>query len=142
MRRTGMLYAGIASSNLLLQEAKMLEWVKKTEPGAEHPLRDLAEAKRLLAGLQAIEPAAALNDLCAWLESLEHGAGLDDSARGAIAALIQESGAAPAEALLKQYLSGRESKQMLRDAQWRVLFDYASALMTAHAWVSKAGSAG
>jgi hypothetical protein len=136
-----MLYAAISSSTLLLQEAKMLEWVKKTEPGAKHPLRDLAEAKRLLSGLQAIEPAAALNDLCAWLESLEHGAGLDDSARGAIPGLIHESGAAPADALLKQYLSGRESKQMLRDAQWRVLFDYGSALVSVHTWLSKAGAA-
>src|SRR5690242_19718145 len=142
MRRTGMLYAGIASSNLLLQEAKMLEWVKKAEPGAEHPLCDLAEAKRLLSGLEAVEPAAALNDLCAWLESLEHAAGLDDGARVAITALIQQSGAAPADALLKQYLSGRESKQMLRDAQWRVLFDYASAPVSVDAWLSKAESAG
>jgi hypothetical protein len=109
----------------------MLEWIKKDDTHSEHPMRDLASASALLANLRGSDPAAALVDLTGWAESLKSAVGFDPHVESEVLAMIQETGAPHVSALIKQYLADTEAKLVLREAKWKSLFDYASALMEA-----------
>src|SRR5689334_2903158 len=109
----------------------MLEWIKKDDTHSEHPMRDVASASALLANLRGSGPVAALVDLTGWAESLKSAVGFDPHVESEVLAMIQETGAPHVSGLIKQYLADTEAKLVLREAKWKSLFDYASALMEA-----------
>ena len=80
----------------------MLEWLKKSGPVPEDPMRNPASASALLAGLRSADPAKALDEMRAWLVSLGELADLDERTRSEILSLVQEAGAAHVPALLRR----------------------------------------
>jgi len=109
----------------------LLEWIKNHEEGTEHPMRDPASASALLADLRGADPAAALNALSGWLESVRDAAGFDEKRRSDVLSLIQEAGTAHVSVLLAQYLANPAGRQAVRESTWKSLFNYLSGLVQA-----------
>jgi hypothetical protein len=82
----------------------MLDWIKKDHGYPDHPMRNPAEAAKLLAGLRDFDPLTALNELSAWLDAIKGIPGGDETVRGEILSLIQEASGAHVSALLAQLL--------------------------------------
>ena len=78
----------------------MLDWLKHGDEGLDASMRTPASAAKLLAGVRRADPAAALEELTAWLEkALPHEA----KARSEVLAQIHESGGAHVCALLAHF---------------------------------------
>ena len=106
----------------------MLDWIKKPGPGPEDPMRSPASASALLAELRESDPVAALADLRGWLSSLGEAQDFDERTRNEILSLVQESGAAHVQKLLRQYLADASGNQVLRESKWKAMFAYATSL--------------
>lgn len=77
----------------------------------DHPLADAKEAKRLLGELPGKEPAAALDDAAAWLETLTHAEGFRPEQRFQLVAQIDETVILHARRLARDYATaGRVSR--------------------------------
>jgi hypothetical protein len=109
----------------------MLQLIPKAEGGMEPSLRDPVSASALLDELRAADPATALTELGAWLESLKGAAGSDDGSASEVLSLVQEAGTPHVSALLTHYFGDIAEKPISREAEWKALFGYASSLAEA-----------
>ncbi len=98
----------------------------------DHPMFDLAEAKRLLAELDPGETRKFLEEITFWLESIKRAAGFNTELRLAIIMLLDETGQPLQAELLQRYLSVPH----LRDFQglhlWQVIREFAKELSAAY----------
>jgi hypothetical protein len=106
----------------------MLDWIKKDHGRPDHPLRNPAEAAKLLAGMRSFDPVTALNELSAWLEAVKGIPGDDEKVRGEILSLIQEASGTHLSALLAQFLAQPKDKQATRESDWDTLDNYVGGL--------------
>lgn len=99
----------------------------------DHPMFDLAEAKRLLAELPPDEPRKALDDISFWLDSIRDVPGFRPEDRLAIVMLMDETGQ-PLQALqLQQYLAAPHLQDFHGLHMWQGMHAYAKALAAAYA---------
>jgi len=110
----------------------MLEWLKKSGPDPEDPMRNPASASALLAGLRAADPVKALDELRGWLASLGEKTDFDERTRSEVLSLVQDAGAAHVSTLLAQYLANSSpDKPVVREAKWNAMLAYATGLVDA-----------
>lgn len=99
----------------------------------DHPMFDLAEARRLLAELPPDEPRKALDDISFWLDSIRDVPGFRPEDRLAIVMLMDETGQ-PLQALqLQQYLAAPHLQDFHGLHMWQGIHAYAKALAAAYA---------
>jgi len=106
----------------------MLDWIKKDHGHPDHPMRNPAEAAKLLAKIRGFDPLTALNELNAWLDAVKGIPGDDEKDRGEILSLIQEASGAHVSALLAQFLAQPKDRQATRESDWNTLNDYVREL--------------
>jgi hypothetical protein len=111
--------------------AHMLDWNKKDAGRPDHPLRNPAEAAKLLAAMRGAEPLAALSDLSAWLDAAKEIPGDDEKLRSDILSLIQEASATHLSKLLAQFLAKPSAQQAPHESAWNALHNYLRALADA-----------
>lgn len=109
----------------------MLDWLKKSGPDPDNPMRNPASASALLAELRQSDPVKALDEMSAWLRSVGEMPDFDERARNDVLGLIQEAGTAHVAALLRQYLANATDKPVVRESKWKAVFDYATSLVEA-----------
>ena len=106
----------------------MSDSIKQEGDQASHPMRNLAEAAKLLAELRGADPLTALNDLGAWIETVRDISGSDEKARGDILALIQDASEPHVSALLAQYFAEPAGGHAAREPKWNALNNYLRVL--------------
>lgn len=98
----------------------------------DHPMYDLAEAKRLLAELPQDDALKSLEEITFWLESIKDAAGFTPELRAATIMLLDEAGQPRQAELLQRYLDAPH----LRDFQglhlWQGIHAFAQALSAAY----------
>jgi hypothetical protein len=99
----------------------MLDWIKKDHGHPDHPMRNPAEAAKLLAGLRNSDAVAALNELGAWLDAVKAIPGEDEAVRGEILSLIQEAGGAHVTKLLAPFLAPPKDRRATHEPEWNSL---------------------
>lgn len=102
----------------------MLDWLKKDHGGADHPMRNPAAAAKLLAEMRSADPAAALNELGAWLDAVKGIPDQDEKLRSELLSLIQETSGAHVAALLAQVLAKPADAQAAHASSWNTLSHY------------------
>lgn len=76
----------------------------------DHPLADPKEAKEALAGLAAEDALTAVEDVCAWLQSLKAAQTLRLERRAELALQLDEASASHARRLARDYLTSAHSR--------------------------------
>src|SRR2546425_5797418 len=109
----------------------MLDWIKKGNGHADHPMRNPAAAAKLLAEMRGADPLTALNDLSAWLDAVKGIPSHDEGIRGEILSLIQEASRAHLSALLAQILAKPTGERVTRESTWNSLVKFLRALASA-----------
>jgi hypothetical protein len=109
----------------------MLEMIKKDHGRPDDPMRNPAEAAKLLAELRTADPLTALAGLDGWLEAAKGIAGDDERVRSDFLALIQEAGEAHLSKLLAQSSAKTTEQQGSREPAWNALHDYLRRLTVA-----------
>ncbi|HLP99310.1 MAG TPA: hypothetical protein VK149_12800 [Sideroxyarcus sp.] len=103
------------------------------EAKPDHPLFDLAEAKRLIAELPQDDPRKALEDITFWLESIKTTKGFHPEVRAAIILLLDETALPLHTEQLHQYLGAPHLQDFKGIHQWQGIHAYAQALAAAYA---------
>ncbi len=106
----------------------MLDWIKKDAAHPGHPMRNPAEAAKLLAAMRGVDPLTALTELSAWLDAAKEIPGDDEKVRGDILSLIQEASDAHLSKLLAQFLAKPSDPQATRESVWNALHNYVRGL--------------
>ncbi|MDP2795606.1 MAG: hypothetical protein Q8O25_16240 [Sulfurisoma sp.] len=96
----------------------------------DHPLADPKEAKRVCAALPGREPAGAIDEATALLESLAGVEGFKPEQRLALILQLDEAAIAPARRLGREYVSVRLTKTQ-EQGLWLANRDYWSTLIAA-----------
>lgn len=109
----------------------MLEWLKKSGPDPEDPMRSPASASALLAELRAADPSKALDEMRGWLASIGEMTDFDEHSRSEVLSLVHEAGAAHVSALLRPYLASSPDKPVVRESKWKAMFAFATGLADA-----------
>lgn len=97
-----------------------------------HPLADAGEARQALAPLASASPLAAVEDVAAWLEPLPTVDGLKLERRAEIVLLLDESGAAHARRLAREYLTALQSARSRETMLWQAGHNYWHKLALAY----------
>lgn len=98
----------------------------------DHPMHDLDEARRLLAGLSTDEPDKALDELTFWLDSIKDVAGFRPEVRVAIVMSMDETGKTLQNRLLQQYLSAPHLQDFQGLHLWQGIHAFGKALAAAY----------
>jgi len=99
----------------------------------DHPMYDLAEAKRLLGELPKEDAKKSLEEITFWLDSIKDAAGFTPELRIATILLLDQAGQPRQTEMLQRYLSAPH----LRDFQglhlWQIIHTYTQTLSAAYA---------
>lgn len=98
----------------------------------DHPMFDLAEAKRLLAELPHDDAAKSLEEITFWLESIKKAAGFTPDLRTATIMLLDEAGQPHQAELLQCYLSAPHLRDFQGLQLWKSIHAFAQALSEAY----------
>jgi len=109
----------------------MLEWIKKDAGHPDHPMRNPAEAAKLLAATRGVDPLTALTDLSTWLDAAKEIPGDEERLRSDILSLIQEASEAHLSKLLAQFLAKPSAQQATHESAWNALHNYLRGLTEA-----------
>jgi hypothetical protein len=109
----------------------MLDSIKKDHGHPHHPMRNPAEAEKLLAEMRGFDPLTALGELSGWLDAVKGIPGDDERVRGEILSLIQQASDAHVSALLAQLLVPPKDKRATRESDWNTLNNHVMRLAAA-----------
>ena len=84
-----------------------MNWIRKDDGHADHPMPDPASAAKLLPELRGADPVTALSCLSGWLDKQKATSSHDETAHSYNLSLIQEAGDAHLSAGLAQFLTNR-----------------------------------
>ena len=110
----------------------LIEWTQRLLGKSAHTLSDAASAAQMLADLPRDEPAHALADAAAWLESLDMGQGFDISQRLTVLATIDEAAYPCVNQLTLAYVGALPRMPRARLQDWRTLSEYLQRLSGAY----------
>lgn len=108
----------------------------------DHPLADAREAKRLLGELPGKEPAAALDEAAAWLETLVLAEGFRPEHRFQLIAQVDETVILHARRLAREYATAGRVSRLQELKQRQAGEGYWSALVTAYGGCLEEAAAG
>lgn len=98
----------------------------------DHPMFDVAEAKRLLAGLPQDNVSKALDEVTAWLISVKDTPDFRPGVRTPIVMLLDETGMPYHEELLRLYVGEPHVQDFKGMHLWQRLHDFKKALAEAY----------
>lgn len=99
----------------------------------DHPMFDVKEAKRLLAGLPKGDAFKALDETTSWLTSVKDTSGFRPEVRAEIIMLLDETGQPLHAEVLRQYLGAPHLQDFQGLHQWQGLHGFMQALAEAYA---------
>lgn len=99
----------------------------------DHPMFDLAEARRLLDALPEDDPFRALDDITAWLASVKDTSGFHSETRTPVIMLLDETGMPLHTELMKLYLGDPYSGDPEGNPIWKQLHAFKKTLAEAYA---------
>ena len=97
-----------------------------------HPLADAREAKRILAEIATREPASAVEDASAWLESLAADESFKLAQRLDLIFRIDEAAVAQARRLGRDYPTMSNASRAQESRHWQITHDYWQHLAAAY----------
>ena len=106
----------------------MQDWTKQEDGHAHHPMLNPASAAKLLAEVRTATPATAVNQLSAWLGTIKATGAHDERTRAEILSMIEEAAAPHQSALFAQLLGRPIEDRATREANWKALVNYLTAL--------------
>ena len=111
----------------------MASWFKILDDKPDHPMYDVAEARKLLAGLPKDVPLKALDDITSWLTSVKDTPGFRPDWRIGIIMLLDETGQPLHAELLRQYLAAPHLQDFQGMHLWQGMHGFMRALTEAYA---------
>ena len=111
----------------------VFEWGNKQRGTSHHPMSDAREAARLLEDLPVANPAKAVAEAAAWLESIELETGFTVAHRLRIVGMIDEAANRSLKQLTLDYVGARAGVAAGRADSWRALTEYLEKLASAYA---------
>src|SRR5262245_44699677 len=101
------------------------------QDNSDLPVRNPAEAAKLLAGMRNSDHLTALNELDAWLDAVKGLPAEDEKVRGEILALVQEAGGAHVSALLAPFFAEPKGRRDTRESDWNAVDEHVMGLTSA-----------
>jgi hypothetical protein len=111
----------------------MPSWFKILNDKPDHPMYDVAEAKKLLADLPKNDPLKALDEITSWLTSVKDTPGFRPERRTGIIMLLDETGQPFHAELLRQYLAAPHLQDFQGMRLWQGAHGFMRALAEAYA---------
>ncbi len=102
-----------------------MSWLDKLGGSPDHPMTNVAEAKRLLAELPKDNPLEALAELSGWMNSFGGTPGFKLANRLGVAMLLDETAAPVYAGIQRQYTAGPHLQDLEGMKQWRAMHEYA-----------------
>lgn len=99
----------------------------------DHPMFDVQEARKLLAGLPKDDEFKALDEVTSWLTSVKDTPNFRPEVRTEIIMLLDETGQPRYAELLRQYLAAPHLQDFRGLRQWQGIHGFAKALAEAYA---------
>jgi hypothetical protein len=99
----------------------------------DHPMVNVGEASKLLAGLPKDNPFKALDEVTAWLESVKSASGFYPETRTDIVMLLDETGQPLYVGLLRDYLGAPHLQDFEGLRQWQAMHGFLHSLAEAYA---------
>ena len=99
----------------------------------DHPMHDVAEAKKLLAELPQDDPFKALDEITSWLTSVKDTSGFRPEHRIGVIMLLDETGQPFHAELLRQYMAAPHLQDFQGLHLWQGMHGFAKALAEAYA---------
>lgn len=103
------------------------------EEKPDHPMFDVAEARKLLADLPKDDAFKALDEITAWLSSIKDATGFRPEIRTAIVMLLDETGQPRYAEVLSQYLGAPHLQDFQGLHQWQGIHGFMRTLAEAYA---------
>ncbi|MDE2117192.1 MAG: hypothetical protein KGJ19_01195 [Betaproteobacteria bacterium] len=111
----------------------MASWFKILDDKPDHPMYDVAEARKLLASLPKEDPLKALDEITSWLTSVKDTPGFRPDWRTGVIMLLDETGQPLHAELLRQYLAAPHLQDFQGMRLWQGAHGFMSALAEAYA---------
>jgi hypothetical protein len=109
----------------------MLDWLSTIGKKPDHPMYNVAEARKLLADLTA-DDAKALEEVSANLDTVTATPGFALANRIGVIKLLDETGQKREAAILSEFLHNTKLKDFDRLRQWQVMVEYWDRLFAAY----------
>ena len=101
----------------------MLKWIKGSK--SEHPLADEKNARAFIAELPPLDPYRSLEELCYWLDTLNHAADVKLPRLLEIVDSLDQAGKAHQRKLAQEYLGNSARLQKFQEIRiWNALFTF------------------
>lgn len=111
----------------------MLDWLKQFGGKPDHPLRDAAAAKEVLAALPEGVSIESIEQITHWIGSVKETPGFACDDRLAVVRLLDEAGAEHAQPLFEQFISKIHQQDRATRNIWDALCDYWGRLAEGYA---------
>lgn len=111
----------------------MPSWLKILDDKPDHPMYDVAEARKLLADLPKDNPLKALDEVTSWLTSVKDTPGFHPDRRIGVIMLLDETGQPLHAELLRQYLAAPHLQDFQGMRLWQGAHGFMRALAEAYA---------
>ena len=111
----------------------MAPWLKVLEEKPDHPMFNVAEAKKLLADLPQDDPLNALDEITGWLASVKETVGFRPERRAEIIMLLDETAQPFHTTLLNNYLAEANLQDFNSMRMWQGVLIFMRALTDAYA---------
>src|SRR5512135_3442686 len=102
-----------------------MSWLDKLGGAPDHPMTNVAEARRLLAGLPQDNPLEALAELTSWMTSFGGTPGFRLPNRLGVAMLLDETAAPVYAGVQRDYTAAPHLQDLEGMKLWRAMHDYA-----------------
>ncbi|MEK7876777.1 MAG: hypothetical protein AAB325_11360 [Pseudomonadota bacterium] len=90
----------------------------------DHPMASIGQAKKLLAELPANDPVEALNDITAWLDSINRAEGFTLYRRFGLVDLLDQTARNHERKVSEEYQSTQRLQKFREDTLWRAAFEF------------------
>src|SRR5512147_351858 len=111
----------------------MFSWINKRDDTPDHPMVNLAAAKKLLTELPKDNPLKALEELASWLTTVKDTPNFRPELRLSIVMLLAETAHPCHSILLQQYLSAPHLQDFHGMYLWQGIHNFMKAQVEAYA---------
>lgn len=120
----GMVPPGLDGAAAKATWGMMFNFRKLLQKGAEHPLGDLREAKKLIDDLPLDDPLKGLHEISFWLDSMRdvEGIGLDE--RLSLFKLLDETAQPLRQELVRRYVATARMDKARENRLWLRIFEF------------------
>lgn len=109
----------------------MLDWLNDLTRKTDHPMHNVAAARKLLSGLPG-DPVKALEEAASWLTTVTGAAGFRLANRIGVVKLLDETGQPLEPQLNRLYLTSPTLKEFARLHVWQVMLEFWERLADAY----------